>query len=68
LKTPILAQRAALHAVSNNENLTALAFSTAELSVIVGLYDILKFFHTPSTFRTGNENEDGGFFYPVWCD
>jgi hypothetical protein len=31
---------------------------TAELSFVE--YDILKFFHTTSTFGTGDGNEDGG--------
>jgi hypothetical protein len=57
---PILAQCAALHAQSNNENMTALAFQTDELSIIE--YGIFRFFHTPSTFGTRNGNEDGGFF------
>jgi hypothetical protein len=46
----------ALRVLSNNENRTAIAFQTAE-------YDIFKFFHTPSTFGTGNRNEAGGIFY-----
>jgi hypothetical protein len=54
-----------MKALSNNENLTALAFQTAELSIIE--YDIFKFFPTPSTFGTGNGNEAGGIYYPVWC-
>jgi hypothetical protein len=50
-----------LHALSNNENRTAIAFQTAELSIIE--YDIFKFFHIPSTFETGNGNEAGGIFF-----
>jgi hypothetical protein len=49
----------------NNENRTAIAFQTAELSIIE--YDFFKFFPTLSTFGTGNGNEAGGIFYPVWC-
>jgi hypothetical protein len=45
-----------VHALSNNRNWTALAFQTAELSIIE--YDIFKFFHTP-----GNGNEDGEIFF-----
>jgi hypothetical protein len=44
--------------LSNNENRYALAFQKAELSIIVGLYGIFKFVHTPSTFGTRNGNED----------
>jgi hypothetical protein len=65
MEKPILAQCAALRALSNNENRTAIAFQTAELSIIE--YDIFKFFPTPSTFGTGNGNEADGIFYPVWC-
>jgi hypothetical protein len=43
--------------VSNNENRTAIAFQTAQLSIIE--YDIFKFSPTPSTFGTGNGNEAG---------
>jgi hypothetical protein len=49
------AECAPLHALSNNENL-----QTAELSIIE--YEFFRIFHTPSTFGTGNGNEDGGFF------
>jgi hypothetical protein len=63
IEKPILAQCAALRALSNNENQTAIAFETAELSAIE--YDIFKFFPTPSTFGTGNGNEDGGIFF-IW--
>jgi hypothetical protein len=45
IEKPILAQCAALHALSNNENRTAIAFQTAELSI--SEYDIFKFFPTP---------------------
>jgi hypothetical protein len=50
-----------MHDLCNNENRTTLAFHTAELSIIE--YDIFKFFHTPSTFETGNGNKDGGIFF-----
>jgi hypothetical protein len=50
-----------IHALSNNENRTAIAFQTAELSIIE--YDIFKFFPTPSTYGTENENEAGGIFF-----
>jgi hypothetical protein len=60
----ISAECAALRALSNNENRTATAFKTVELSITE--YDISKFISTPSTFGTGNGNEAGGIFYPVW--
>jgi hypothetical protein len=60
VEKPILAQCAALCALSNNENQTAIAFQTAELSIIE--YDIIKFFPTSSTFGTGNGNEADGIF------
>jgi hypothetical protein len=44
-KKKTLAQCAALHALSKNGNWTAIAFQTAELSIIE--YNIFKFFHTP---------------------
>jgi hypothetical protein len=53
------------HAMNLRKSHTALAFKMAELSVTE--YDIFKFFYTPSTFWTGNGNEDGGIFYPPWC-
>jgi hypothetical protein len=65
LKTQILEQCAALHALSNNKNLTALAFKTAELSNTEYIMTIFKFFHTLSTFETGNRNEDGVIFF-IW--
>jgi hypothetical protein len=49
-----------MRALSNKVNRTAIAFQTAELSIIK--YDIFKFFPTPSTFGTGNGNEPGGIF------
>jgi hypothetical protein len=61
LEKPILAECAALHALSNRENLTALAFQMAELSIIE--CDIFRISHTPSTFGTGNGNEDGEIFF-----
>jgi hypothetical protein len=60
LEKSILAECAALHALSNNENLTALSFQMAELYVIE--YDNFRIFNTASTFGTGNGNEDGGIF------
>jgi hypothetical protein len=60
LEKPILAECAAPHALSNKRNRTAKAFQTAELSITE--CDIFKFFHTPSTFGTGNGNDTGGFF------
>jgi hypothetical protein len=59
LENWILAECAALHALSNNKNLTALAFQMAELPIIE--YDIFMIFHTPSTF--GNGNDDGEIFF-----
>jgi hypothetical protein len=64
LEKSILAKCAALHTLSNNENLTALALvQVAELSIIE--YDMI--FHTPSTFGTGNGNDDGEFFSGLVC-
>jgi hypothetical protein len=60
IEKPILAQCAALRALSNNENRTAKAFQTAELSIIE--HDIFMFFPTSSTFGTGNGNNTGGIF------
>jgi hypothetical protein len=62
IEKPISAQCAALRALSNNENRTAVTFQSAELFIIQ--YDIFKFFPTPSTFGTGNGNEAGGIFFP----
>jgi hypothetical protein len=64
LEKPISAECAATHALSNKRNRTAKAFLTAELSMIE--CGIFKFFHTPSTFGTGNGNDAGRIFYPVW--
>jgi hypothetical protein len=61
LEKPISAECAAPHALSNNENRTAIAFQTAELSIIE--CDIFKFFPTPSTFGTGNGNGAGGISF-----
>jgi hypothetical protein len=61
MEKPISAQCAALRALCNNENRTAIAFQTAELSIIE--HDIFKFFPTPSTFGTGNGNEPDGIFF-----
>jgi hypothetical protein len=61
LKMPISAECAAPHALSNKRNRTAKAFQTAELFIIE--CDIFKFFHTPSTFGTGNGNDTGGIFF-----
>jgi hypothetical protein len=61
LEKPILAECAAPHALSNKRSRTAKAFQTAELSAIE--CDIFKFFHTPSTFGTGNGNDTGGIFF-----
>jgi hypothetical protein len=63
LENQILAECAALRALSNNENLAAISFQTAELSIIE--YDIVRFFNAPSTFGTGNGNEDGRIFF-IW--
>jgi hypothetical protein len=52
-----LAEFAALNALSNNANLTALSFEMAELSAIE--YDIFMFFHTPSTTYPKIMGEDG---------
>jgi hypothetical protein len=57
---PILKRCAALRALFDNENRTAIAFQTAELSIIE--YDIFNFFSTTSTFGTGNGNDTGGIF------
>jgi hypothetical protein len=56
----MLAECAAVHALSNNENRTLLALQSAELSIIE--YDIFMIFHIPSTFGTGNGDEDGRIF------
>jgi hypothetical protein len=71
LEKPISAECAAPHALSNKRNRTAKAFQTAELSIIE--CDIFEFFHTPSTFGTGNGNDTGGifssgFFSDYWMD
>jgi hypothetical protein len=60
-----LEQCAALRALSNNENQTAIAFQTAELSIIE--YVIFKFFPTPPHLEAEMEMKLVEIFYPVWC-
>jgi hypothetical protein len=63
LEKPILAGCAALHALSNNEILTALSFQMAELSIIE--YGIFMIFHTPSTFGNGKTMVKFFFWFGV---
>jgi hypothetical protein len=61
LEMPISTECAAPHALSNKRNRTAIAFQTAEVSIIE--CEIFKFSPTPSTFGTGNGNDTGGIFF-----
>jgi hypothetical protein len=54
-----------LRVLSNNENRTAIAFQTAELSIIE--YDIFKFFPVPPHLEPEMEMKPLEFFFPVWC-
>jgi hypothetical protein len=66
LENPILAECATVHALINIENLTALAFQTAELSIIE--CENVRIFHTRSTYGIRNGNESFGIFFTRWME
>jgi hypothetical protein len=62
LEKVILAECAALHALSNNENLTALAFQMVELAIIE--YDIFMIFHNLPHLELEKEMTMAKFVFP----
>jgi hypothetical protein len=60
----ISGEYAALHAPSNNENMTALPLQTAELFVIE--YDVFRIFHAPPHLEPEMKMKMMDFFYLVW--
>jgi hypothetical protein len=63
LEKSISADCATLHAPSTNENPTALAFQTAELSIIE--HDIFRIFHAPPHLEPEMEMQVVEFVYLV---